>query len=434
MYWTVLRVALKTQLLEPPDWLSRVYQYPNKLQLQRMQIVTKRGVCFEAAVIGAGPAGLASVACLLDRQRTGVLWIDPEFKAGRLGKYSLVPSNTRVNLFVRYARHSPCLAALFDGLPCAGKLESELDGNQGCELKWAASLVEQLTAALNSKYGNGDTLVLHRGHVTEVNESVDALGWTLKTADGSSFEARNVYFATGCHPRPPSAHLALAAQNTIDLDTALNPELLASLLARTDRVAVFGSSHSAMLVLYNLLCLVPQAQRPKAIYNFYRSPLKFAQYLRDNGNDQILHDNTGLKGKVAEWVRTWALPADEQETDGGRVVEFEGTDTNLVRIRTAKEGRDLRGYGIDKAIFAIGYDLNPLPAIQTGQTVIRNAKDLTYSNDGSLHFRSENNAHRLQGLFGVGIAFPERVIDLDGTPEMAVGMWKFMRHVARIIQ
>lgn len=41
-------------------------------------------VSYEAAVIGAGPGGLSTVAALLDTGITRILWIDKEFGGGRL--------------------------------------------------------------------------------------------------------------------------------------------------------------------------------------------------------------------------------------------------------------------------------------------------------------------------------------------------------------
>jgi threonine dehydrogenase-like Zn-dependent dehydrogenase len=42
-------------------------------------------------VVGAGPAGLMAVGCLLDLGARAVVWIDPEFRAGRLSQYAEVP-------------------------------------------------------------------------------------------------------------------------------------------------------------------------------------------------------------------------------------------------------------------------------------------------------------------------------------------------------
>lgn len=59
---------------------------------------------FSSLVIGAGPAGLAVTSTLLDRGSDPVLWVDPEFSAGRLRKYLEVPSNTKTKLFAQYAK------------------------------------------------------------------------------------------------------------------------------------------------------------------------------------------------------------------------------------------------------------------------------------------------------------------------------------------
>ena len=47
---------------------------------------------YQAAVVGAGPAGLAVVATLLDSGASSILWVDPFFDAGRLSIYGEVPS------------------------------------------------------------------------------------------------------------------------------------------------------------------------------------------------------------------------------------------------------------------------------------------------------------------------------------------------------
>jgi hypothetical protein len=38
-----------------------------------------------------------------------------------------------------------------------------------------------------------------------------------------------------------------------------------------------------------------------------------------------------------------------------------------------------------------------------------------------------NFQNPIPGLFGAGIAFPERVVDPHGNEEYAVGFWKFMK-------
>ena len=58
-----------------------------------------------------------------------------------------------------------------------------------------------------------------------------------------------------------------------------------------DTVCVVGSSHSAILVLMNLL----EMKNGPCVVNLYRSSLKYAKF-RDDGT--IVLDNTGLKVKV----------------------------------------------------------------------------------------------------------------------------------------
>lgn len=58
---------------------------------------------------------------------------------------------------------------------------------------------------------------------------------------------------------------------------------------------------------------------------------------------------------------------------------------------------------------------------------------------GEIRFDHENggfvdeNDRRVKGLFGAGVAFPERVVDPAGNVEFAVGFWKFMRFAQRVV-
>lgn len=41
---------------------------------------------YQAAVVGAGPGGLAATVSLLDKGITKIAWIDPKFTGGRLNE------------------------------------------------------------------------------------------------------------------------------------------------------------------------------------------------------------------------------------------------------------------------------------------------------------------------------------------------------------
>lgn len=365
-------------------------------------------VVYRAAVIGAGPAGLACVGNLLDRLKMSVndriLWIDPRFSAGRLENYPQVPSNTKVCLFTRFAE--AC-----ESFKCAESktyksLVEDFDPQRGCQLKWAAELCKELTAGIK---GQVDTF---QGQVDAIEHSVDGF-WNVKILD-QSFKAKLIFLATGSRPKdaPPPGDA------TIHLDDALNPQILESKYAETDTISVYGSSHSAMLVLKNLL---DSPKSPARIINIYRQEARFAEFPDPlNCPDKILHDNTGLKGETAEWARTWVyLTAEELEKKfGGK----------LIRVKVTTGGGD----GVkaaDKSIFAIGYERNPLPAIiYSSSSTPLDPSSLDCTPSGQL---KTADIPAIEGLFGFGIAFPERVVDLDGTGEAAVGLWKFMRHIKK---
>lgn len=63
---------------------------------------------------------------------------------------------------------------------------------------------------------------------------------------------------------------------------------MTGLVSRDDRVCVIGSSHSAVLVLMNLL----EMDDGPNVLNLYRSRFKYAKFLEDG---TIILDNTGLK-------------------------------------------------------------------------------------------------------------------------------------------
>src|SRR5579872_5176753 len=57
------------------------------------------------AIIGAGPAGIATIGQLLDAgvAPEEIIWIDPHFAVGDFGLlWRNVPSNTKVSLFIKF--------------------------------------------------------------------------------------------------------------------------------------------------------------------------------------------------------------------------------------------------------------------------------------------------------------------------------------------
>ena len=120
----------------------------------------------------------------------------------------------------------------------------------------------------------------------------------------------------------------------IRLKTALIPQDLLHVVTKGDSVAVFGSSHSSMIIVKNLIdCGV------KAVMNFYLRPFRYAI----NMGDWTLYDNTGLKGETADWVR--------QNISGY-------SHPDITRFISNPE--NIKGYlpQCNKAVYAIEFDRN----------------------------------------------------------------------------
>lgn len=367
---------------------------------------------YRATVIGAGPAGLACVGNLLDNLPVNekILWIDPQFRAGRLSSYPAVPSNTKVCLFTKFAEE--CKSFDSNNLKSLKFLKEKLDGQKGCQLKFASELCQEITGKLLKV----ENLKSIKSTAISLKYSEDL--WNIETSENSSFKSKMIFLTTGSKPK--SLNLP-ENEDFIELDEALNPEILNEKIKIYDKISVYGSSHSAMLVLKNLLQDDGENNKSssKLITNYYRQSAKFASFPDPiNYPDKIIHDNTGLKGEVADWVKTW-IELDENELK---------SKFNLSRINTANV-KIIENNVNNVNIFAVGYERNLLPKI-IYEAEEMDVQDIDYTTTGQL----TNKKIALSGIFGFGIAFPERVKDLDGSDEAAVGMWKFMKHIKKSIQ
>ncbi|NRA90685.1 MAG: pyridine nucleotide-disulfide oxidoreductase, partial [Simkaniaceae bacterium] len=121
-----------------------------------------------------------------------------------------------------------------------------------------------------------------------------------------------------------------------------------------------------------------------------------------NMGDWILFDNTGLKGEAAAWAKD----------------HIDGTlPKNLERHPSSSPDFNPLLKGCSKVVYTIGFDRRTPP--QTPQF-----PDLTYN---------EHNGIIAPGLFGLGIAYPERVEDPFGNKEYNVGLWKFMVYLRKVL-
>lgn len=336
---------------------------------------------FDWTVVGAGPSGIAAVGKLIDNhvEPKRIAWIDPSFMIGDFGtKWDKVPSNTQVSLFLKFLNASKA----FDYSSCPENFAlHSLTPSDTCELSYMVHPLQWVSQVLRKK-------------VFSEQNSVQSLkmknrNWQVTLSNGGSLLSKNVILAIGAEAK----NLSYPHLKIIPLEIALNKEKLSKYCIAEDKIAVFGSSHSAVLIIRNLLesCFLEK------VINFYQSPLCYAVYL----DDMILFDNTGLKGTTAVWAK---------ENLHGNLPD------KLERFLTSEKNLQNVLPQCSHVIYAIGFQKRSIP--------IDGLHNLNYNSKTGII---------APGLFGVGIAFPESSTDRFGVVEYRVGLWKFMNYITNIL-
>lgn len=335
---------------------------------------------FQWAVIGAGPAGIAAVGKLLDHgvEPSHILWIDPHFNVGDLGHlWRNVSSNTSVRRFTDFLRDSPSFS--YQDAPIDFRL-NHLSPELTCMLSEVVEPLQWITDQLVKRVQCEQIMVQ--------SLALSQRRWSI-VSDTKLFKANNIILATGAVP----SSLNYPGVEVIPFDLAIDKERLSHAVNRSKTYAVFGSSHSAIIIVRHLVDL-----GVKKVINFYRSPCRYAI----NMGDWILFDNTGLKGETAQWARN--------NIDGKlpfNLVRYNTTEPNIVRYLPQ----------CDHVIYAVGFE-------QRNTILIGDYEHKSY------------NAHVGiigPGLFGLGIAYPETKPDRFGFVESQVGMWKFMTYLNKVL-
>ena len=335
---------------------------------------------YQWAVVGAGPSGIAVVGKLIDSgvKPSDIAWIDPQFKVGDFGlRWGNVPSNTRVSLFSKFLH----AVDAFDYKNCPHDFElNRADPEKNCYLRLMREPLQWVTDHLKTK--------VHCIEDMAVDLSLKNRVWQI-TLNHSKLTARNAVLAIGAEAK----QLAYTGVDVVPLQDAMDSDRIHHHCKPEDTVAVFGSSHSAILALRNLV-----ESGVKRVINFYRAPLRYAVYL----DDWILFDDTGLKGPTAEWARE----------------HIDGTlPKNLERVYSNDENIEQYLPQCNKVVYAVGFSRRTLP-------IVEGAEHLTYI---------EQCGIIAPGLFGFGIAFPEGKYNPFDMYEYRVGLWKFMDYLQRVM-
>jgi len=216
-----------------------------------------------------------------------------------------------------------------------------------------------------------------------VNELKKFDNWQLILNGSEVVESKQVILATGSHP----IDFGYNKDKTIPLEIALNKDVLKSYVDNKSQVIVFGGSHSAILVLKFL-----HEIGVKKIINIYKDELTFCDY----STNPPTNAGSGLKGIAARWAQDFLV---------GSKIE------NLERIHLDNLTQDLIDSS-DKIVYAAGFRPNKINGIKIDKY---EAGELA------------------EGLFGMGIAFPDYYIDPKGNKEYLIGLDSFLLYARKTI-
>ena len=250
--------------------------------------------------------------------------------------------------------------------------------------------------------------------------------------DGQSsttVQSQRLILCNGSSPNNDPLPVYIPNIQVLDLDAALSPTRLSATISPLGpmTIAVIGASHSAVLVLMNLYALAASAKPDLRVRWLTRHPLRYAEFM----DGWILRDNTGLKGEAADFARQNIEPEVFAQSNVSKYI-------SRIHYETGDEEGTFEENlpGCNFYVQAIGYSPNPIPTLRTNR-----GKEITPYFDhekGSFTYVKESDGGeigdlaRLPGLYGAGIAWPERVVDPHGNVELAVGFKKFMNFVKKV--
>ena len=317
------------------------------------------------------PAGITAVAVLASQVKPEtIIWIDPEFNVGRMGKYYRhVPGNLQTWRLITYAKNCPLFNKFYSQ---SRELLFTYNPQAFQPLEIMVDPLLDFTHYIRSKVFSSKTTI------TAINKSENY--WRLTSDDNSIFFVKKIILAVGSHPKKLNYNIC-----EIPLDIALDKESLAQQINPEDTIAVVGGMHSAFLVLKYL------SELPvKKIINFYASDYYYG-----------MPGTAGLEGITAWWAQN--------------ILEKDSPD-NLVRVLNIQENRDKLLPDCTKIIYAIGYERNAI--------LLNDSYELLFNaNTGIID----------KNLYGIGIAFPVFEILTNGKKVDLNGFNTYLNYAKKLI-
>jgi len=343
------------------------------------------------------------------------------FWVHNLDSNSPICSNTKTALFLNYANAFEPLRQVISSAPKPNAITSleDIDQNRGCRLDYAADMLLMLTKGLLRH----PQIDVQFGNLAQADYKNPPSTWSVRsrsegTLNGRLGQSRSLVLCTGSSPM--SMTLPTSSPIAINLDIALDRQKLRSSLSTAEDivVGVIGTSHSAIVALMNCYELATETYPRLRIKWFVRSPLSYAVEM----DGWILRDNTGLKGASADFAREHLEDSKLPRSRVGRYV------TKVDCPDAGDESMRPQLSACTHVVQAIGFKRESLPHLSIDGADLQ---EVTYDPEsGSLQ---NGRGYAVPHLYGAGIAFPERVTDPAGNTEHAVGMWKFVKYLQRVV-
>ena len=395
-------------------------------------------------VIGGGPAGMTYLTQLLSHKvkPESILWIDKEFIGGAFHKFEDVPGNTHVSTFINWACSNSVMKSLSEDPSDPLNELRTLTPQKSCSLgtvhKVMLNYTNQLRKIVPSKEGTISKLefdtsnnfwkaIVAQNSNLKQNTNIGNNGKSdhqiLFPIDEEILTSTNVCIATGAIPlKHTNLHLGLQNKQEISLHNAFNLDYLKANLKPHDVIGIIGGSHSAFVIMY----LINSLQIPNIkIVNFYKSEVRYAVY----NKDFILYDNTGLKGEVAEWAKAILQKGEKPN------FKFDRISVKAPEEQLSKEIQECT-----KFIYSHGFQRCSIPEIiyplkdavgyeGSGKIYPNISSFMNYSNfNGNINVpHNTQGEETIKGLYGFGLAFPQKVITRVGELEYNVGLAKFAK-------
>lgn len=363
----------------------------------------------EYVIIGGGPAAICAIPNILKLgvDRNKIIWIDPQFKVGDFGSVlshgSSVPGNTMAKCYQRVNQEIykilPTLKPENDQLFELNHLPPNFVGS----LKVAAAPLQNITQGLRK------IIKSIKGTVCQINSCANGLTLEIRKSNNQliTLKTKRAILAIGAKPKTLSLpdkhhHISMISPNTAFIQSEIKKYIKQQ--SNINTVAVIGSSHSAALATMHLL------KAGVTVKQFMNKEYKYATpAVTADGIEYTQYDNTGLKGDVAKFTKQ--LIDDINLHNGpyaNKLMRFISEDREELSKLLLENLDDC-----NHVVATIGY--NPSQTLLINNHPISDFK----------HNNKTTQFEGINGLFGIGIAFPQVVKSISGEEEPAVGVEKF---------